>query len=113
MVVFWSVLVFADRPAVNVPENKLSNSWCFPTRRMDMSVLRWNLKRSLISPEICAELLSVDAWRLVDCGRFVRDEDKLPLETRSALRAVQSASVVFTESHTLPTVLWIFRLEPS
>ena len=24
-------------------------------------------------PEICAELLSVDVWHLVDCGRFVRD----------------------------------------
>ena len=42
-------------------------------------------------PEICAELLSVDAWRLVDNGRFVRDETILLLETRSALRAVQSA----------------------
>ena len=41
--------------------------------------------------EICAEVLSVDAWRLVDDGRFVRDEDILPLEARSALRAVQCA----------------------
>ena len=42
-------------------------------------------------PEVCDELLSVDAWRLLDYGRFVRDEDMLSLETRSALRAVQSA----------------------
>ena len=42
-------------------------------------------------PEICAELLSVDAWHLVDYGHFVLDEDTMLLETRSALRAVQSA----------------------
>ena len=42
-------------------------------------------------PEICADLFSVDAWHLVDYGRFVRVEDILLLETRSALRAVQSA----------------------
>ena len=41
-------------------------------------------------PNICADLLSVDAWRLVDSGRFVGDENILLLETRS-LRAVQSA----------------------
>ena len=35
--------------------------------------------------EICAELLSVDAWRLVDYGHFLRDEDILPLDARSAL----------------------------
>ena len=37
--------------------------------------------------EICAETLSADAWRLVDHGHFVRDEDILLLEARSALRA--------------------------
>ena len=42
-------------------------------------------------PEICAVLLSVDAWHLVDHGRVVRDEEILLLETRSALRAMQSA----------------------
>ena len=42
-------------------------------------------------PELCAELLSVGAWYLVDYGRFMRDEDILLLEKRSALRAVQSA----------------------
>ena len=36
-------------------------------------------------PDICAEMLSADA------GRFVRDEDILPLEARSALPAVQCA----------------------
>ena len=39
----------------------------------------------------CGGLLSVDPWHIVDCGRFVRDEDIWPFETRSALRSVHSA----------------------
>ena len=42
-------------------------------------------------PDICAELHSAEAWHLVDYARFVRVEDILLLEKRSALRAVQSA----------------------
>ena len=41
--------------------------------------------------EICAEMLSVYAWRLVDYGRFVRDEDISLLEARSVLGLVQCA----------------------
>ena len=41
--------------------------------------------------ETCAELLSVNACRLVDYDRFMRDEDILLLKARSALRAVQCA----------------------
>ena len=47
--------------------------------------------RSPDFPEMCAELLTADTWHLVDYGRFVWDEDILLIETRSALRAVQSA----------------------
>ena len=42
-------------------------------------------------PDICAELLSVNTWNIVDYSRFMRDEDTFPLEARSSLRAVQSA----------------------
>ena len=79
MIVFWSVPVFAVRLAVRVPKSTLFNSWGLPTWRQEMSLLRWNMKRSQIF-QFFAELLSLDAWRLVDYGRFVRDEDILFLE---------------------------------
>ena len=88
MVVFQSVLVFAVRPAVNVPRNTLSNKWGLSIGRQKMSFTECAEVPDF--PEICAEPLSVDAWHLVDYGRFVRDKDILLPETRSALRAVQS-----------------------
>ena len=42
-------------------------------------------------PDNFAELLSGGVWHLVDYGHIVRDEDIFLLETKSALRAVQSA----------------------
>ena len=90
MVVFWSVLVFAVRLAVNVLGNTLSNTWVLPIWRFKVIFMRWN---DVVQnfPEICAELLSVDAWHPVDYGRFVQDEGLLLLEAPSALRAPQCA----------------------
>ena len=59
--------------------------WLADTATERRVFLRRNLRRSQISPEICAEMLWTDAWRLVDLGRFVRDEDIVLLDARSAL----------------------------
>ena len=89
MVVFFYAQVCAIGPAVSVRGNTLSNNWGLLIRRLN----EMEHEQAPDFPDMCAEQLSVDAWHLVECGCFVRDEDILLLETRSALRAVQSAAL--------------------
>ena len=109
----------------------------FANERLEMSFLRWNMKRSQISPKCvpsCRRLASCRLWSFrVGCGHVV---------ARNAVRASSSAiclrktseraktfparqsvltrgrmrsfmcvpsSVMYTESHTVPTVVCFFR----
>ena len=102
MVVVWDALASAVRPAVNGPRSTLSNKWGLSdTATDDVFFFETELEEIPDVPEICAEMLSADAWRLHD-GRLVRDEDILLLEARSALQAVQCAC----ERHL--NVIWFF-----
>ena len=99
MVVFWNALASAVRPAVSVPGSTLSNNWGSPT--LEDEFFETEFEEVPDFPEICAEMLSADVWRLVHHSRFVRDEDILRLEARSALRAVQCACERYWNVRTL------------